>query len=382
MNNRVLLVDDDLDILSGFQRNLRKHFTIKTASGGIEALETIRDNPPFAVIVSDYNMPKMHGIELLSNVRKVSPDTVRIMLTGFADLETSINAVNEGSVFRFLTKPVNTETLLLTINDAIEQHRLITSEKELLEKTLKGTIKILIDVLTIVNPIAFQLATQIRNTARLIANQMSMKNVWEVEIAALLSQIGCVTVPESVLNKVYKDDALSEEEYKLYFNFPSISEHFVKNIPRFEKISVALKYQFYNFDGSNSPEPIVKGDELPLIARILKVAIDFNHFIQKGYSQTQSVTLMKSNSFIYDPVVFTVLMTVMGSKSGKGFVIKSLSFRQLRIGMVLDEDIKDTDQFILIAKGQEVTDIMLLRLINIARIKTVQEPIRVIEYIN
>ncbi len=382
MNNRVLLVDDDIDILSAFQRNLRKHFLIKTATSGVEALETIRDNPPFAVIVSDYNMPKMNGIELLSAVRKVSPDTVRIMLTGFADLETSINAVNEGSVFRFLTKPANTETLLQTINDGIEQNRLITSEKELLEKTLKGTIKILIDVLTIVNPIAFQLATQIRNVARLIANQMNMKNVWEVEIAALLSQIGCVTVPEPILNKVYKDESLTEEEYKLYFNSPIVSEHFVQNIPRFEKISVAIRYQFYNFDGSNSPEPIVKGEDLPIISRILKIAIDYNYFIHRGYSQTQAVNIMKSGSYIYDPAIFTILMTVMGSKSGKGFVIKSLPFRQLRIGMVLDEDVKDIDQFVLIAKGQEVTDVMLLRLINISRIKTILEPIRVIEYVN
>jgi response regulator RpfG family c-di-GMP phosphodiesterase len=378
MNNRILLVDDDLDILSGFQRNLRKHFTIKTAASGQEALAIIRENPPFAAVVSDYSMPKMNGIEFLGAVKKASPDTVRVMLTGFADLETSITAVNQGNVFRFLTKPVNTDNLIATINDCVEQHRLVTSEKELLDKTLKGAVKILIDILSTMNPAAFNQAAKIRSVARSIADQLAMKNVWEVEIAALLSHIGCVTVPGEIIEKVNNNEPLNETEDKMYKNHPLLGEQLLKNIPRFDKISESIRYQNYSYDGTYPPESKVKGDDLPFIARILKASFDFSRYVKMGYTERQAINKMKPDSFQYDPKVFTALMTI-NNMTNNGYVIKSIPFRSLRIGMILAEDLKDEEQFVLISKGQEITDVMLLRLINLSRIKTIVEPIRVVE---
>ncbi len=377
MNNRVLLVDDDLDIISAFQRNLRKHFVIKTAINGIEALEIIRDNPQFAVIVSDYNMPKMTGIELLSAVRKVSPDTVRVMLTGYADLDTSMTAVNEGAVFRFLTKPINTDILITTIQDCIEQHRLVTSEKELLDKTLKGTIKILVDILSVVKPVAFYQASQIRVIARNIGMEMQQKNLWEIEIAALLSQIGWVAIPEHIIEKVERDEPLLEDEFKIFENHPDFAESIVRNIPRFEKISTALKYQNLNFDGSNGKENTIRGENIPLISRILKVAIDYYRLFDKGKSPLEAIKTMKLNGMHYDSAALTALMIVNKMLPSRGLVIKSVPFRQLRIGMILAEDIRDEDDYMLIAKGQEVTDVMLMRLINLSKVKTIIEPIRV-----
>lgn len=378
MNNRILLVDDDLDILSGFQRNLRKHFTIKTAASGAEALAITRLEPPFAVVVSDFSMPKMNGIELLSSIRKSSPDTVRVMLTGFADLETSINAVNEGNVFRFLTKPVGAEILIRTLSECVEQYRLITAEKELLDKTLKGTVKIMIDILSATNPVAFNQAAKIRTTARNIADQLALRNVWEVEIAALLSQIGCVVVPDWIISKYYSEEKLGEEEEKQFYTHPEIGEQLLKNIPRLEKIAQAIKYQYFNFDGTFPRESKVKGEDLPILSRILKASIDYNRFITLGYNERTAVNKLKYDSYHYDPSVLTALMSI-NKMTDTGFVIKSIPFKSLRIGMLLAEDLRDEDQFVLVTKGQEITDVMLMRLINLSRIKALIEPIRVIE---
>src|ERR1700733_8122058 len=103
MSNRILCVDDDINILEGYQRALRKEFDITTAPGGEEALVKIRDEGPFAVVVSDMRMPGMDGIQLLTRIKQVAPESVRIMLTGNADQQTAMNAVNEGNIFRFLT---------------------------------------------------------------------------------------------------------------------------------------------------------------------------------------------------------------------------------------------------------------------------------------
>ena len=139
MSDKVLFVDDDANILNAYTRQLRKQFRIETAQGGEQGLAAVTDQGPYAVIISDLRMPGMDGIQFLSRVREIAPDSVRMMLTGHADLEVTTEAVNEGNIFRFLTKPCNSEVLAKAIAAGIEQYRLVIAERELLEKTLKLT---------------------------------------------------------------------------------------------------------------------------------------------------------------------------------------------------------------------------------------------------
>src|SRR5208283_5528581 len=132
MPAKILFVDDDPDILAGFQRQLRKTFTVETALGGEQGLKAVSEQGPFSVIVSDLRMPGMDGIRFLSCVREAAPDSVRLMLTGNADLQAAIGAVNEGHIFRFLTKPCNPQTLSNAITAGIRQYQLICAERELL----------------------------------------------------------------------------------------------------------------------------------------------------------------------------------------------------------------------------------------------------------
>src|SRR5690242_13315710 len=107
---RVLFVDDEPDLLAAIVRNLRsEHFDVATAPGGAAALDMLRNQGPFAVLVSDLRMPEMDGVTLLQNARKLFPDTVRVLFTGQPDMERAIAAVNEGEIFRFMTKPKSEE---------------------------------------------------------------------------------------------------------------------------------------------------------------------------------------------------------------------------------------------------------------------------------
>ncbi|MDR3584123.1 MAG: response regulator, partial [Desulfosporosinus sp.] len=155
MNNKVLLVDDDLNVLQAYTRTLRGNFKVSTTDNGAEGLQILKKEGPFAVIVTDYRMPKMNGIQFLAYAKELIPDTIRIMLSGQADLDVSIQAVNEGNVFRFLNKPCPTEQLIKVLDTAIEQYRLVMSERELLDKTLKGSVKLLLDISNAVNPQIF-----------------------------------------------------------------------------------------------------------------------------------------------------------------------------------------------------------------------------------
>lgn len=130
MKPRILFVDDDPNILSAMKVSLHRHFKVDTAEGPYEALEQLRNSGPYSIVVSDLRMPGMDGITFLSKVREINSDTVRMMLTGHADLESAMNAVNEGRIFRFLTKPAPAERLLQTLRAGIEHYNLLTAFKE------------------------------------------------------------------------------------------------------------------------------------------------------------------------------------------------------------------------------------------------------------
>jgi response regulator RpfG family c-di-GMP phosphodiesterase len=284
MDDKILFVDDDPNILAAFQRQLRKKFIIETALGGKQGLEAVAEKGPFSVIVSDLRMPEMDGIQFLSQIRSVAPDSVRMMLTGYADLQAAMDAVNEGHIFRFLTKPCPLEFLTTALIGGIRQYQLIIAERELLEKTLRGSIKVLSEVLSLLNPEALGRATRIARHVKEIALHMDVTEVWQVETAATLSQIGCIMLPEEALMKLYRGQPLTEEESQLFNMHPFIASDLLVNIPRMQEIAEIIAYQEKHFDGSGIPHDARSGKEIPLGARILKVALDFDTLETGGMS--------------------------------------------------------------------------------------------------
>ena len=138
MKGKVLLVDDDAMILAGLKRKLRNQFRIETALSGEEGLRKIDENGPYAVIVSDYFMPGMNGIEFLCRVKKTDPDSVRMMLTGSADMSTAIQAVNEGSIFQFHPKPCPADTLGKAIQSGVDVYRKTTTHQTQFKKVQRS----------------------------------------------------------------------------------------------------------------------------------------------------------------------------------------------------------------------------------------------------
>jgi FixJ family two-component response regulator len=136
VSEKILFVDDEQDILDGYERLLRREFRVRVARGGEAGLEEIEQSGPFAVVISDMRMPGMNGAEFLAQVRHNQPNTVRMLLTGHADIGAAIAAVNEGNIFRFLTKPCEKEVLVDAINLGIGQYRQTTAERELVRQAL------------------------------------------------------------------------------------------------------------------------------------------------------------------------------------------------------------------------------------------------------
>jgi len=380
MNNKVLLVDDDLNVLQAYTRTLRGNFKVTTTDNGADGLQILKEEGPFAVVVTDYRMPKMDGIQFLAHAKELTPDTIRIMLSGQADLEVSIQAVNEGNIFRFLNKPCPTEQLIKVLSTAIEQYRLVMSERDLLEKTLKGSVKLLLDISNAVNPRIFSRASRLRKMANAIAARLKIENSWEVELAAMLSQIGCTTIPPEILKRKDADEQLSDEETQIFLTHAQTGRNLLRNIPRLEGISEGVFYQFKQFGGKGFPFNNINGKDIPIIGRILKIVLDFDTLTSKGMSAPRAVEEMLNNTGYYDPDIFAALDAEVLSVAN-GFVVNAVAIADLVNGMLLADDLKDNYGAILLSKGQEVTEILKLRLLVFSRLGRVAEPIRVLKSI-
>jgi len=273
--HRVLLVDDDPQILSGFKRQLKGKYQVETAGSGEDALQRIEKEDPFAVIISDNRMPGMDGIELLSRVRTSSPDTVRIMLTGYADLETAIDALNSGYIFRFLSKPCPPETLARAIEAGIEQHNLILAERELhtlikLKRAMEGVITGFSTIVETRDPYTAGHQERVTRLSVAIAEVMNVDEdrIAALRLAAMVHDIGKIYVPADFLNKPGK---LSDVEYSILWTHPTIGRDILKSVNFVWPISEIVMQHHERMNGSGYPKGL-SGEDIMLEARILSVA--------------------------------------------------------------------------------------------------------------
>lgn len=378
MNEKVLFVDDDVNILESYKRFFRRNFKIAVAAGGEAGLQLLAAEAPFAVVVSDMRMPGMDGAKFLAKVREQSPDTVRMLLTGQADMTDAINVVNEGRIFRFLTKPCPPETLSLAINDGFVQYRLIVSERELLDKTLKGAIKLLVDILSITTPEAFNRSLRVRKLATEVAARLNLTNLWKVDLAALLSQIGCVTIPSEILRKRYQGQSLSREENEMFLKHFEVGRDLLTNIPRLDEVAEAIYYQEKRYDGGGLPNDLRRGKQIPIIARILNVVHDFDALVIAGVAPDQAVAQLRRRASIYDPDVLDALHAV-NLNAEQGFVVREIRARDIRTGMVLAEDVRTCTNLLLVSKRQEISDTLRICILNFAEKGNIMEPIRILD---
>ena len=376
MNRRIMFVDDDANLLASYQRQLRKHFEIDTALGGEEALKTIIGQPPYAVVISDLKMPGMDGIQLLSRVRDMAPDTVRMMLTGHGDMQNAIKAVNEGSVFRFLTKPCDPEILAKALVEGLKQYRLVMAERELLEKTLSGSVAVLGQVLAMINPEFFGRASRIKHYMVKTGQRLNYPRIWELEAAATLSQIGCIILPEEILTKVAKGQRLAGMESKLFARHPGVAADLLAKIPRLEGVTEIVTYQEKRFDGSGIPEDPVKERDIHLGARILKLVLDFDVLESVGNPKSKCIELLSEREGWYDPEVFAAFHGVVREESK--YELIDLEVQDLKPFMILAQDVHTRQGRKMVTKGMELSESMIQRLRSFARSYGIQQPIKVI----
>jgi response regulator RpfG family c-di-GMP phosphodiesterase len=382
MTDKVLFVDDDLNILSSFKRRLGQRFDIATAPGGEQGLEVLENEGPVAIVISDQRMPGMDGIQFLGEVKTLAPDTVRMMLTGNTDLTTAIKAVNEGSIFRFFTKPCPPEDMASAIEAGLRQYNLVRAERDLLEHTLAGSVKVLIDVLSLVNPHAFQKTRLLRKWVRQVAKRLELSNVWELDIAAMLSPIGLITIAPEIYGKIQDGAKLGKVDREIYERAPEIARNLISNIPRMKKLSEMIYYQSKGFDGSGFPDDWTAGKDIPLGGRLLKVLIDVAAL---GDNPDQAAFAeLNKQAQLYDPEILQVVRDCLVDENAPKTAapaqqVVKISAGNLRAGARLVSNIETEDGGLVLAAGNEVSQAQIEHLWNFRKHCKLKEPLHVIQ---
>lgn len=365
---RILIVDDDPNLLSGICRQFRKRYDMACVGNAAEALERLSDGEGFAVVVSDMRMPGMDGIDFLAEMARRHPQAVRIMLTGNADQTTAIDAVNQGAVFRFLCKPCPPEEFAAALDAALERHRLDRLERDLLERTLAGSVKMLIDVMRMANPLVFARALTIRDLAVDTARAMGERALWEVDIATLLSGLGWISVPEAVRKRAAAAMPMSSYDQALIARHPEIAYEMLREVPRLDGVARIVRFQYRDFDGSGPPIGVAgRGERIPLGSRILRVLHAVVAMDHPCLPTQAALDRLPINRGVYDPAVILTVQDCLRAREERhqfdGAEILALHASALRPGDILRTDVMSHEGQVLFPAGQALTQAHIARLL-------------------
>jgi FixJ family two-component response regulator len=357
----VLCVDDDERLLSGLELQLGFDYEVRTAESGQAGLEILKSTPGCAVIISDMRMPNMNGARFLAEARKVSPDSTRMLLTGFSEVEAAIDAINHGGIFRFLTKPIEAEALKAAVADAFRQYELVRSERVLLEQTVRGAAAALTEALEIASPIVFSRARRLESGARHLATELNIDRVWEVALGGLLLRLGWISLPQEVVEKRLSRAGRTPdpETTEMLRAADEVSVRLIGRIPRLEGVAKIV---------ADVASPSGRHDGPTAIAAVA----DLDDRIGSGMKLSAAIEELSKT---YSPPILDAL--ARWPLLNEELAIKQVRIKELREGMVVEAHIYATNKQLLVRAGSELTDPLIQRLRNFYRSRGVVEPVTV-----
>jgi len=411
---KVLFVDDEENILKSLKRLLvDEEIEILTATSGEQGLDLLRDTEDIGLIVSDQRMPGLSGADFLRQSREISPDTLRIMLTGYADINATIDAINKGGAYRYISKPWDDEEMIQIVRDAVRQCRLISENKRLSalvwkqneelkewNSNLKGrvleqtaAVRIRSNELHELNEklrnnyenslAAFSALVELRDrqtenhsrnvaqTSVMVAEKMALsaEEIEVIKVASLLHDIGKIGISDTLLRG---DPAgMSLDELAVYRQHAIRGQAAIDSIEDLRPAGIVIRHHHENFDGSGFPDRLAKGN-IPVGARIIALADYFDRiFARKRVDNAIEVTLREVESELgrkFDPALFSLMEQVVKERYAKlvsktGMVEMELQAKELREGMVVAREVRSGTGLLLLSVGErlDATQVNVLR---------------------
>ncbi|MDH4277731.1 MAG: response regulator [Acidimicrobiia bacterium] len=366
MTQRILFVDDEVNVLDGFRRTLRREYEFDTAVGGHEGLDMLAQHE-YAVVVSDMRMPKMSGEDFLAKAYQEQPDAVQMILSGQANLDSTVAAVNGGNIFRFLIKPLEKVALCSALDKALAQYGLVTAERELLEQTLSGAVEALTEVVGLVSPQVTKRTRHVVEIVEQVSPVYRLGSDWQMRLTALLSGIGYAAVPGPILEKAERGESLTEAESAMLSRHPDVTAELLGHIPRMEGVSSIIRAAA----GAEDP-PDGLEEHVSLLAFANRVADG----LLRG-TDIDSVFDEIAAEGGHDPELIDGARRL---SRRDGTVVANLAANELFVGAWLRQDVFTVNDVMLASAGTAIGQSLLERLRNFDASIGIVAPIKV-EYV-
>lgn len=368
----ILLVDDEPKLLEGLAQLLRRDYEIQVATNAADALRKLAELKDVAVVMSDFRMPQMNGATLLHEVMQRAPQAARILLTGEAGVEGAKQAVNEGQILRFLTKPCPADQLRAALDAGVEHHRLLNAERNVMRETLLECIAALMEVLAVTNPVAFGRAQRLKKLAAEIAGRLEATNFWQLEAAALLSQIGYFAESPDLAEKIYYGRPLTPAEEARAKAVPSTASRLLEHVPRLEpviQILAALEWP------DASIARLGEGT-IGLGTRILCIALEYDVMTMQELPKAEILQKLQARETRFGNKVIAAMKSIIGAGADTPAEV-SMPLRDAKPGMRLRQEIRSHTGALLVPFGFQISERLLERLSQVAP-EALDQPTRLV----
>ena len=412
----LLFVDDEPGILSSLRRLFRPHgYRILVAESGALGLAEL-EKTPVDLVISDMRMPEMDGATFLKAVRQRWPDTVRILLTGYADVTSTVAAINEGEIYRYVSKPWDDNEIVNTVREALERYRLkqenlrLTALTQSQNEELKGlnasleqkvaertaelrqalsfveqshgelkksfltSVQVFAGLIELRSgPAGSRLAghgRRVADMARNLAQRLGMGDVevQNIMLAGLLHDVGKMGLPDDLLGKAV--NTLSQDQRALVMKHPVIGQNILIAIDKFKDAAILVRHHHESFDGNGYPDRLA-GMSIPQGSRILAVVNDYDS-LQIGTLVQRPLRPEEALAFIadtrgkrYDPATVDAFLKLISETRKSGPTELPLRTMHLKPGMVVSRDLPHRDGYLLLAKGSVLTGDIIGQLVKL-----------------
>ncbi len=406
----LLFVDDEVNILSALKRLFRPQgYNILTAENGSLGLEILQQQP-IDLVISDMRMPEMDGAAFLKQVAARWPDTVRILLTGYSDLTSTIKAVNEGQIYRYISKPWEDNDIILSVKRALEQKylqaerdslQILTGKqndelKELnanLENKVRARTGELQQTISFLELAQQSLSNSYRNSVEVFSSLIEMREnnvgraraiaeqvvqigqlcgldepeLRNLRYAGLLRNVGKMSLSDALLCKA--TDSMNDAEYQIFVRHPVIGEGVLMALEPLHEAAKYIRHQDEQIDGKGFPDKL-KNEEIPLASQILKVVGDY-HDLQSGLVVSNHLSQLEARDFMsknigkkYDKNIVNLFCKLLGHQASQEKKIseRCVKSNALQVGMVLSRDLILNNKVLLLSKDHTLNDSLIERI--------------------